>query len=603
MNESVMNGPSSPGKPSRSLRERWVALEIRLVPSERQRLFLLTVVLGGACGLAAVAFHQAIQLAEHLAIDRAMAGAGWSWVGWTLLTPTLGGLLAGALLQYVVPSARGSGIPQVKTAYARDGNVPLRDAAGKFLLGTLQIGTGSSLGREGPTVQICAGIASTLGRVVRVSRRNLKRLLPVGAAAGIAAAFNAPIAAVTFTIEEIVGRLDQTVLSGVIVAAALAAVVERSVLGEHPIFDVPGRLGLYDARSLGTYALLGVLAFAVAVAFTETLLRTRSWFRRQKCLPPWARPGAGGLVTGALAVAALLAFRTQGVTGGGYATLGAALTARVALPALLALCALKLVATAASYGSGGAGGIFAPSLFMGAMLGGATGHLDVWLFHHPHDSIGAFALVGMGAVFAGVLRAPMTSVLIIIEMTRGYDLILPLMLANTIAYVLARWLRPTSVYEALLEQDGIVLERPDQRYPGARSLVADMPLRDTPLITFERTTPAADILRLTAAPSRQEVYPVVDAQGRISGLVTTEDLLDLIATPDAHALVTAADLERPAVLLRGTDSLPAALEQMSAHGLRELPVVDSIGRIVGFAEEATVARTLLQGGLEAVSLR
>ena len=253
--------------PLRLWRPRWrranvaaLRLFLRALPSEQRRVFALTILIGVLCGLAAVAFHLSIRYAESHLIKRAMSAPGHSWVWWTVLTPTLGGLLSGALLQYVVPDARGSGIPQVKVAYAvRGGKLSFTHSTiGKFLIGTLQIGSGASLGREGPTVQICAGIASLLGRAAALSRDNLKRLLPVGAAAGIAAAFNAPIAAVTFTVEEVVGDLDQTVLSGVIVAAALAAVVERSVLGEHPVFDVPPGYGLRHASSLLLYAGLGV---------------------------------------------------------------------------------------------------------------------------------------------------------------------------------------------------------------------------------------------------------------------------------------------------------------------------------------------------------
>jgi CIC family chloride channel protein len=184
-------------------------LFLRLVPLEAHRVFALTLMAGALCGLAAVFFHLSIIGAETRLIDRAMSASGKSWIWWTIMTPTVGGLLSGVLLQYFVPGARGSGIPQVKVAYAiRGGRVPFREAVGKFFVGVLQIGTGSSLGREGPTVHICAGVASTLGRSAALSRESLKRLLPVGAAAGIAAAFNAPIAAITFTIEEVVGDLD-----------------------------------------------------------------------------------------------------------------------------------------------------------------------------------------------------------------------------------------------------------------------------------------------------------------------------------------------------------------------------------------------------------
>src|SRR4051794_11218293 len=251
------------------IRRRWItrwrrvnmvllSVFLRVVPSENHRVFAVALLAGALCGLAAVTFHLAIIGTENRLIERAMHASGRSWAVWTILIPTFGGLISGALLQYVVPGARGSGIPQVKVAYAvRDGRVPFVEAAGKFLIGVLQIGTGSSLGREGPTVQICAGVASTLGRAAALSRENLRRLLPVGAAAGIAAAFNAPIAAVTFTIEEVVGDLDQAVLAWTVVAAAIAAAVERSILGEHPVFTIARNYGLVHLSSLISYAALG----------------------------------------------------------------------------------------------------------------------------------------------------------------------------------------------------------------------------------------------------------------------------------------------------------------------------------------------------------
>ncbi len=264
----------------------------------------------------------------------------------------------------------------------------MRDSIGKFFISALQIGTGSSLGREGPTVQICAGIASRVGRLAGVSSQNLRRLLPVGAAAGIAAAFNAPIAAVTFTIEEVVGNLDQTVLSGVVVAAALAAIVERSVLGVHPLFAIPREYSLEHISSLLLYVALGLVAAGLALAFTESLLRVRLWFKGFSRLPRWAHPGLGGLLTGALAAIAFGSLGVQGVTGGGYETVSAALAGKLAVTVLIPLCLMKLAATVFSYSSGGAGGIFAPALFIGAMAGGAMGALDMLVFHHSSESLG-----------------------------------------------------------------------------------------------------------------------------------------------------------------------------------------------------------------------
>jgi CIC family chloride channel protein len=391
-------------------------------------------------------------------IERAIAAPHFSWIYWCILTPALGGLAVGLALRYWVPGAVGSGVPQVKVAYAlHAGYVPLREAFGKFVLCVVQLGTGASAGREGPTVQICAGISSWLARAASLSRQSQRRMAAVGVAAGIAAAFNAPIAAVTFTLEEIIGDLDQTMLSGVIVAAAIAAAVERGILGQHPVFEIQRAYTMATASSLLSYAVLGLLSSLVAVAFTDSLLGIRAAFKRFTAVPKWAHPMVGGLVTGALAVLAITWLKQNGITGGGYKTLAFALAGSLPVKTLLVLCVFKFAAMAMSYGSGSVGGIFAPSLFIGGMLGGAVGYVDVNVFHHPADSIGAFALVGMGAVFAGIIRAPMTSVLIIFEMTGSYGLVLPLMIANMSAYGLARHWRHVPIYEALLEQDGVVL--------------------------------------------------------------------------------------------------------------------------------------------------
>jgi len=437
---------------------RFYAWLLRRLPNERQRLLAVTILAGGLCGLAAVAFHLSIMGLEVILIDHANAAPGHSWIWWTIVSPTVGGLIAGIGLTYFVPAAAGSGIPQVKVAYTlRYGLVSIRETIGKFVLCALQIGSGASLGLEGPTVQVCAGVSSLLARMARLGPKNSRRLASVGMAAGIAAAFNAPIAAVTFTLEELIGDLDQTMLSGVIVAAALAAVVEHSILGSNPVFHVQGSYALDKYSSLVWYAVLGLLAAIVSVAFTDSLLGIRAWFRRLTGVPRWVHPALGGAATGGMAVAALALFHLNGIAGDPYKTLTLALTGKMTVTAMAVFCVLKLAATVSSYSSGGSGGIFAPSLFMGGMLGGAVGYLDVIVFNHPTDSIGAFAVVGMGAVFAGIVRAPMTSVLIIFEMTGGYGLVLPLMIANMSAFALARHWRHIPVYEALLAQDDIYL--------------------------------------------------------------------------------------------------------------------------------------------------
>jgi CIC family chloride channel protein len=563
-----------------------------LQPGEPQWLFALTVIIGGACGLAAVGFHLLIALVARLTLSPALSAPGRSYIPWTLAVPALGGLASGIALRYLVPNARGSGIPQVKAAYAGRGP-PLRgrDALGKFLLGALQIGTGSSLGREGPTVQICAGLASRMGRWARVSPQNLRRLIPVGVAAGVAAAFNAPIAAVTFTVEEVVGALDQTVLSGVIVAAAFAAIVERGVLGPHTIFRMPEVPGWEHPSSLVLYAALGLVSAGLAILFTDSLLGLRLWFRSARWIPEWARPGAGALATGGLAVAALAWLGTRGIAGGGYETVDVALAGGLAAGALVPLCLMKIAATVFSYSSGGAGGIFGPSLFIGAMAGGAMGALDMALFHHSAASLGAFAVVGMGAVFAGIVRAPITSVLIIIEMTAGYSLILPLMIANMLAYGIARHYRPTPIYEALLEQDGIFLHAragPE----GADALpLSRASLETRRFQSFSPATGLGDLARAMAQPGRQTVFPVIDGEALV-GIVCAEDLVQR-AGPRGNGPAVTADVMRPPLSVTLETDLRSAFELMQASGVRELPLADADGRVVGLVDESSIAHAYM----------
>jgi CIC family chloride channel protein len=506
--------------------------------NETQLLFTLTIITGVLCGLAAVLFHLAIDGAQRLLIERATSKSARLWWLWVLLLPAAGGLVAGALLRWVVPGARGSGIPHVKKAFALDaGRVPFRDVVGKFALTTIQVGSGASLGREGPTVQICAGIASLLARAARLPPKNMRRLTPVGVAAGIAAAFNAPIAAVTFTIEEIVGGLDHSVLSGVVVAAALAAVIERGILGVHPMIRVEQSYGLDDPSSLIVYAALGAAAAIVSVLFTDGLLALRAGARRQTLVPQWMQPAVGGLVTGALAVLALASMDVTGVAAGGYLTLHKALAGQLALRALVALCALKMAATIASYSSGGAGGVFAPSLFIGAMLGGAVGHIDTALFEHSSRALGSFALVGMGAVFAGVIRAPITSVLIIFEMTGAYGLVLPLMLANATAYVLARRWRPVPLYEALLEQDGVLLPRADRAATHALEAIRVRDAMTRELVTARPDERASDVITRVQNGNFAEI-PIINDAREIVGCVRREALADVPPDTPMRALLT-----------------------------------------------------------------
>lgn len=534
--------------------------------------WLLTIAVGVIAGGAAVLLIGLIHLVERLMHTGGAGLEGPLRIAAIVLAPAAGGLVAGLLVRYVVPEAEGSGIPQVKVALARaGGRIPLRVALGKLVACAVAIGSGGSLGREGPTVQIAAGLGSAVGGSLpgRASRR--RDLAVVGAAAGIAAAFNTPIAAVTFTLEEIVGDLNARILGATIVAAVVASVVRRVLLGSEAIFHVPP-YELLHVWELPAYAIVGGAAALLAFGFARGLLALRGAVMRSP-LPAPLNPALGGLAVG------LLALVTPHVLGGGYRTLEAALAGALPLGLLLLLAVAKPLATVFSYASGGPGGIFAPSLFMGAMVGGAVGTLVNMASGGASAGPGAYALVGMGAFFAALIRAPITSVLIIFELTNTYTIILPLMLANTVAYTIAQRLAPVPIYEALLAQNGIRLPSPTDdrlaRVTVERAMTTDVESLPADLTVAE----ASPLLPLLLHSG----FPVVDGDRHLVGLVTAGEIARAEARGEGR--LTLADLaaRHPVMTAFPEETLDAVVVRLAEKGVRRLPVVrrDDPTRLVG----------------------
>jgi CIC family chloride channel protein len=553
---------------------------------EDQKLHVLTFLVGGVCGLAAVAFHWLLEAAQNGLIYS--AAAAWPLRGWlVVLLPAAGGLVAGVLLYFLAPEARGSGIPQVKAAFFLEhGRIPARVIPAKMLLPALNIGTGASLGREGPTVQICAAIASQLGRLFRLSRQGVRSLVPVGAAAGLAAAFNTPIAAVTFTLEEILGDTAAKPLGSIVIASVVASVVERALLGEHALFSVPA-YRLQGVGELPLYLLLGVAAGGAAVAFNVSLLRLRAWFSSRRYLPAWAAPGVGGLGVGILGASALLLTGSSSIFGVGYEQLGAALRGPLPLASLLVLGVLKLLATVVSYSSGSSGGIFGPSLYIGGMLGGLVGLLASALLGGGTQP-GAFALVGMGAVFAGIVRAPITSIVIIFEMTNNYSIILPLMAANITSYAVARRLSPVPIYEALLAQDGLHL--PHASGHALRQLqVASAMTPETATLLCHWTLEEAR--RNASGAAGTLAYLVLDSEGRLVGTFDATALVEDAAQDGGRRV--AERMKAVPASAHPDHSLDSALVKLGRTGSASLPVVSrKTGRLVGVVSAQAIAAAL-----------
>ena len=499
--------------------------------TDTQRYLIIWIITGLACGLAAVAFHKAIDLVFHLV--RATAewmgeGSGYLFYVYLGGFPIIGGLLTGLILVYVEPSAGGSGIPRTKAQYYRDfGVMRLREAFYRFFVGTVSVGFGLSLGREGPTVHICSAIASKIGQVFGLAKKRVQAMVPLGMGAGISAAFNTPMAAVFFVFEELLGDFSSKSFFGIFICVVIAAAVQRVLIGEHPAFDI--ELGLVTTDWWMLLAVpLGLLCALFGRAFVEGILQTRQIFLHQLTLPAWIKPGIGGLGVGIVGVTvALLSDGSLGIFGIGYSDLDAALNGRITLITVVALLFFgKMIATILAYGAGGSGGLFAPTLFIGGMLGALVGLLAQPAFQYSNEIVGAMALLGMGAFFAAVIRCPMTSIVIIWEMTGQYALILPLMVGNVLAWLVSGKLQPVPLYDALLLQDKINLKKMPH-YKG------DQDWRNLPvstIMTFDPVTVCSvDTLSRTLAHLKQEggrhhAYPVVDVAGQLTGMITHHEL-------------------------------------------------------------------------------
>ena len=447
--DAVIRDRETSARPERSRVIRlWNAWRHHVLTLRENPLFLLLAVLIGTfSGLAVVCFRVAIDWTRWWMLGSALAPPSWR----VLLSPAVGGLVVALLVIYLFPRSRGSGVNQTKAAvYVFDGYVPFRTVIGKFVCCALAIGSGHSLGPEDPSLQMGAGIASLLGRRMRLSQEKLRLIAPVGAAAGLAAAFNAPIAAVLFVIEEVIGVWSGGTLGAIILSAVSSVVVMRWFLGSAPLFRIPA-FRLQSPLELLAYAVLGITGGAASILFMRLIAYLRP---RLMAWPRWTQivqPAGAGLLIG------LIGLKLPQVMGAGYPYINQALHGDFTWRLLLLLGAAKILATSFSFVSGTPGGMFAPTLFIGAMIGGAVGGLEQHFFHGLAGSEAAFALVGMGTMFAGFLRTPITSVFLVVEITGNYSIILPVMISNMLAYFISRRYQKVPLFDMLSRQDGMML--------------------------------------------------------------------------------------------------------------------------------------------------
>ena len=408
-------------------------------------------------------------------------------------------------------------------------------------------------------MQIGAGIASVIGRRFGLRPENVKALVPVGAAAALAAAFNTPIAAVLFSLEEILGDLHATAIGTVVLSSATSWMVLHLFLGDQPLFHVPA-YQLVSPWELAIYAVLGVAGGLGSVAFVKLLLQLRIWFRRLPRKTVWIQPVAGGLLVG------LVGWFVPEVLGVGYDYVDRVLGGDAPLRTLLLLAVLKIIATPVCYSSGNAGGIFGPSLFIGAMIGGAVGSVAQLLFPASTATPGAYALVGMGTAFAGIVRTPLTSVIMIFEMTRDYAIIVPLMISNLISFFLSQKLQEEPIYEALAHQEGVHLPTSEARELQGGVRVGDVMAADAPMLAPEAGIAAARAFFETEGCNSW----VVGEGGRVAGMLHRSQIE--AARPEAM-LRDVIDTGSLFPHVHPDNSAGQALERMRAGQVDVLPVV------------------------------
>lgn len=492
-----------------------------------------------------------------------------------LFTPVVAGIIYGPLVYFFAPEARGHGVPEVMYAVARrGGRIAPQVAAVKALASALCIGGGGSVGREGPIVQIGSALGSTAGRLAKVPESRMRVLVACGAAAGISATFNAPLAGVFFAMELILADFTAQAFGMVVLASVAASVIGRAALGDTPFLQLPA-FGVSHPLEYLLFALLGLLAGGAGVLFTRGLYAIEDLCDALWHGPEWLRPAVGGLLLG---VVLLVLPQMYGV---GYPVLGKAVAGGYAIAFLLVLIVGKMIATSLTIGIGGSGGVFAPSLFIGAMLGAAFGQAAHLIAPSIAGPVGAYGLIGMGAVFAGAARAPITGVIILFELTGEYTIILPLMLAIVLATGISHRLTPDTIYTLKLRRRGVDLGLPAETVGGhpvrrAREVMVTVPAAVGSTSTLTEVAAAL-------AQSAFGVLPVVDPDGRHLGVVSARGITDALADGRHDAAAATLATEIPPTI-PAEASLADVADALSRNGVDAAPVVDEEGEMVGWID-------------------
>ncbi|UCH21376.1 MAG: chloride channel protein, partial [Deltaproteobacteria bacterium] len=563
---------------SESLFKQWYSALRGLKANEHALMGVLAIVVGLAGGFGAVGFRYLINFFQSFSYGSAdnlldvVVKLPWYDKFWI---PALGGLVVGPLVYFGAREAKGHGVPEVMEAVAlRSGIIRKRLVIIKTMASAISIGTGGSVGREGPIVQIGSAIGSTIGQLMKVSADRMRTLVGCGAAAGIAATFNAPIAGSMFALELILGDFAVATFSPIVISSVVATAVSRHFLGNSPAFIVPA-YELVSVWEFPLYLALGVFCALVAVTFTRTLYKMEDLFDSFKFPPEYLKALIGGLVLG------LMGLVFPQILGVGYGAIDLSLAQQYLWWLLLLLVVVKILATSITIGSGGSGGIFAPSLFLGAMAGGFFGRIIHTSFPAVTASAGAYGIVGMGAVVSATTHGPLTAILMLFEMTGDYKIILPLMITCIISSLAAGQLLKESIYTLKLIRRGIDI-REGREVNVLKSIRAGE-------VMNQRVETVSEALNLRGladkiSKSKYNSFPVVNDANELIGILSFFDYNKALFDEHLKDLVIAKDLATPNVVTVSlNDNLYDALEKISVKDFSILPVVspDNPKKMVG----------------------
>lgn len=566
----------------------------RLAPPVGLLLLILSIAIGAGTGLAAVIFIKLIYAIQQFSYQSLPEALPWLGNFVYLIVPVVGGLLVGPLILFA-KEAKGHGVPEVMQALIlRGGRIRARVAGAKILASALCIGTGGSAGREGPIVQVGSALGSAIGQILRLSDDRIRNLVGCGAAAGIAATFNAPIAGVVFAIEVLMGNLQVRSFGNIVIAAVSSSIVSRFFLGTRPAFSVPIH-SLVSPISLIFYLILGLLSALVGIMFIRMLNRAEIVFDGWD-FPQIYKPAVGAALLGISGMLFMFLPSSEGIFmpfmyGSGFHFIEEVLQGGVSFWILLLLVFLKPLATSFTLGSGNSGGIFAPSLFIGAMLGGCVGIIFYRYFPELSGSPGAYALVGMAAMFGATARAPLTAMLIVFEMSNDYLMILPLMVAGITATYFAQWLHPESIYTLKLAKRGI-------RFFEGRDMdimqgVKVEEVMRTQVVTIDKDKPVTELMALFQETNLIG-FPVVTEGKKLWGIITLQD----IHRAQSEDAFNPRDMKVADLAIEGPiavfpdEPIWVAIQKMSPRDLARLPVISRDGsmRLVGSISRSDILR-------------